>query len=241
MRRYTQYATKDVCNLLNKLADISTPIEAYQDTMYRLGRNLAGEILSTLNKTEPDAEICIACTVEDADFLAKGIIDVLEDEQRFQAVRFACFWNERLTPFGVKEASIAPILKKYREPFQSDNQYLVVVKSIISGACVVKTNLTNLIEDSDPRKILIVAPVILEGADQRLAAEFSSSIISRFEYRFYAIDDQKGENDNVIPGIGGSVYERLGFGSQQEKNRIVPQLVKTRREQLAPTRLAATA
>jgi hypothetical protein len=36
----------------------------------------------------------------------------------------------------------------------------------------------------------------------------------------------------VIPGIGGSVYERLGFSGQDDKNRYIPQIVKDRRAML---------
>lgn len=230
MRKYTDYATEYVRNLLNTLTDASTSNESYQKTMYSLGRDLAEKIVATLKPCNPDAEICIACTVEDADFLAKGLIDVIEEAKCFTAVRFACFWNERVDPFDVKEAHIAPILKKYREPFKSTLQYLIVVKSVISGGCVIKTNLTNLINESNPQKIMIVAPVILEGADKNLENEFSFSIASRFQFWFYAMDNSKRKDGNLDPGIGGSVYERLGFkNGQLEKNQYVPALVKKRR------------
>ncbi len=39
----------------------------------------------------------LACTVEDADFLAKGILDCLENQ--LESVAFACFWNQRFSPF----------------------------------------------------------------------------------------------------------------------------------------------
>jgi hypothetical protein len=103
---------------------------------------------------------------------------------------------------------------------------LIVVKSIISGACVVKTNLASLIDEALPLRVIVAAPVMLKGAEQRLASEFPQSMSSRFEYFAFAIDDEKGSDDNVVPGIGGSVYERLGFG---DKTAYIPEIVKERR------------
>jgi hypothetical protein len=46
---------------------------------------------------------------------------------------------------GIKY-KVAPILRKYQEPSDKKVKYLIVLKSIISGACVVRTNLVNLIQ-----------------------------------------------------------------------------------------------
>jgi hypothetical protein len=70
----------------------------------------------------------------------------------------------------------------------------------------------------------------LEGAEGRLAAEFPSSTSGRFEYFTFAIDTERDQDDNVVPGIGGSVYARLGF---EDKTSYVPELVKQRRRDLA--------
>ncbi|MEZ5672296.1 MAG: hypothetical protein R3E08_07865 [Thiotrichaceae bacterium] len=49
---------------------------------------------------------------------------------------------------------------------------LIIVKSVISGACVVKTNLTYLIQDIEPESIFVVSPVIHVQAPEKLAKEF---------------------------------------------------------------------
>jgi hypothetical protein len=69
--------------------------------------------------------------------------------------------------------------------------------------------LAMLIDDVIPSRVFVAAPVMLKGAEERLASEFPWEISSRFEYRMFAIDDEKDEEENVLPGIGGSVYERL--------------------------------
>ena len=125
---------------------------------------------------------------------------------------------------------VAPIVKQYREEVDISNAVIVVVKSIISGACVVKTNLATLIDQVLPQRVIVAAPVMLEGAEGRLAAEFPSSTAGKFEYFTFAIDNERDQNDNVVPGIGGSVYERLGF---DDKTSHVPELVKQRRRGLA--------
>jgi hypothetical protein len=48
----------------------------------------------------------------------------------------------------------------------------------------------------------------------------------------YATETEKDDND-LVPGLGGDVYERLGFGTRDEKNRYVPEIVKSRRERYA--------
>ena len=71
--------------------------------------------------------------------------------------------------------------------------------------------------------------MILAGSTKRLEAGFDSTISSKFEYIYFAEDDEKKENGEVVPGIGGSVYELLGIGSSVQKNSFIPELISTRR------------
>lgn len=68
----------------------------------------------------------------------------------------------------------------------------------------------------------VVAPVMLKGAQERLASEFPKQVASRFDYLTFAIDDVR-DDDTVIPGIGGQVYDRLGM---TDKNAYVPEIVR---------------
>lgn len=145
------------------------------------------------------------------------------------AVRVACFWNDRKRISGSAsnfQVELAPIIRRYVEPGEVDA--LLVVKSIISSACVVRTNITELVYDLDPAHVLIFAPVIYKGANERLGREFDREIARRFEFHWFAEDDEK-QGESVIPGIGGQVYERLGIGSEADKNRYTPELVQERR------------
>ncbi len=227
-RYYTELADTETKNFLDKLADKSTSPEAYRSVMFNLGVKLGNSILRSINS---QSNVYVACTVEDADFLAKGILTTLEP--KVSKLAFACFWNQRFSPFEINELKVAPILKKYQEPVNNDIvQYLIVIKSIISGACVVRTNLTNLIQKIEPEKIIIAAPVIYKTAEEKLSSEFNKDIYSKFEFFYFAKDSTRDDKGIVLPGIGGSVYERLGFEGQDEKNRYIPEIVKSRRHKL---------
>ncbi len=206
--------------LVDKLSHNLSP-EEYRSAMYNLGLIHGQEVAAEVNTDK----VCVACTVEDADYLAKGIIDSLSDSGK--SVSIACFWNKRIK-VGSGIPDTAPILKQFIDEDVAETEVLVVVKSIISGACVVKTNLTHLIEKSDPQRIFIAAPVIRKGAEERLSREFPDRISSKFNFKFFAVDSEVDSVGNVIPGIGGSVYENLGFGSEDLKNKLLPDLIKKR-------------
>ena len=76
-RTYTIHANKpNVLALLERLSDPDTDSGRYAETMYQLGLAF-GEIIHDQVKHTHDS-ISLATTVEDADYLGKGIIDVLE-------------------------------------------------------------------------------------------------------------------------------------------------------------------
>ena len=224
-RRYSHLVNPEVQELLNTLVSRSSEPSLYREAMMRIGLSFGDAILAEMNNKQ--CSVYLACTVEDADFLAQGILSRIE--KSLDSVAFACFWNQRFSPFNVVDLKVAPILKKYQEPTAKKVDYLVIVKSIISGACVVKTNLTHLIQEIDPEKIFIVAPVIFHRAEQKLKNEFIKEIYDKFHFFYFAKDDERTSEGVVIPGIGGTVYDRLGFDGQDDKNKYVPQIVKSRR------------
>ncbi len=222
-RTYSHLADDIAHSLLNQIADKATLPDVYQTAMLNLGKVLGNALLTQI---EPNQKVCLATTVEDADFLAQGILEQLETQLR--SVVFACFWNCRTTPFGLNGLATAPILKKYQEP-TDDVDVLIIVKSIISGACVVKTNLQHLIQKIQPSQILIVAPVMYEKAEENLRREFEPAITEMFRFLYLAKDSDRTAEGEVIPGIGGMIYDRLGFNGQPGKNEYVPKIVKDRR------------
>lgn len=225
--KYTQYAAdKDVQSLLMKLADQRIDALEYGRTLIEVGRHF-GEIL--LRELEGKS-VYLVCTTEDADYLAKGIVDKLNaDSVNFS---LACYWNTRTQPFEGLDIKTAPIVKKYEEP-RYDKDVLVVLKSIIHGGCVVKYNLLNIIEKIHPERILIMAPVMFHTAADELMKDFNEEINRKFKFITFAVDNDEDGAGNVVPGIGGNIYKRLGFKDQDDKNKFVPNLVKQRRRLFA--------
>jgi len=223
VRKYPDGLADDVRRLVDSLALIKE-IADYRKTMTLLGQELARAVLPKLPTREG---LVLICSNEDADFLARGFVDRL-NEAHCQ-IALACFWNDRVRLGWMEDR--APIVKRYIEPITKASAFLVI-KSIIFSSCVVRTNISELVYQLNPDKVIVLAPVVLEGVQERLNGEFPSEISRRFEYLWLAEDDQTKEDGEVIPGIGGSVYELLGLGTEKEKNRFVPDLVKERRQAL---------
>lgn len=96
-RTYSKLANRDIRYLLKTLADKSSQPNLYRKTMYEIGIHFGESILSEIGNRH--CSLYLACTVEDADFLAKGILDRLED--RVESLAISCFWNERFSPFDL--------------------------------------------------------------------------------------------------------------------------------------------
>lgn len=243
-RTYSNFVDRSIQALLDTIADKQTSPALYQDTMTKIGMLLGSAVLSQISQDtaflspcvgkqvsgDTQGNVYLACTVEDADFLAKGMLIPLE--KHLQKVAFACFWNHRFSPFEIEDLKVAPIIKKYQEPVSQTVDYLIIVKSIISGACVVKTNIVDLIQSIEPEKIFIVAPVIYFEAEEKLKSNFDKSIYNKFQFFYFAKDDERTLEGEVIPGVGGNVYTRLGFEGQESKNQFIPEIVKSRRRKL---------
>lgn len=211
----------EIIRTMQVLSEPGVSVERYRNAFYRLGEAL-GVLLN--KKTEGQyGDTMLACASEDADWLAQGVLDALSQKE----VSLAVFWNGRITLDAGSHLEYSPIIKSYIEPVKSC-QTLILVKSIISTSCVVKTQLTRLISDIQPRKIYIVAPVMYKDADKSLRNEFPASIAEKFEFITFAVDTEKDENQSIIPGIGGMVYPKLGLGNLQNKNKYMPELVKSR-------------
>jgi hypothetical protein len=231
-RDFSKFAQVDpeVQGLLDELARPYEEVreDKYRELMRKIGLHLATGLLSEGVDQLHDKNICIVCTVEDADFLASGVLDGLErggvDAER---LHLQCFWNDKIREGAI---SLSPVSRQYSEPFDTAKAAYVIVKSIISGACVVKTNLTRVLSNAGDADVYVAAPVLLDGAQKKLASEFPTSIASRFKYVWFATDHEKNGED-VLPGIGGSVYQRLGLGDEVSKNKHVPDIVKLRRSQ----------
>lgn len=73
-----------------------------------------------------------------------------------------------------------------------------------------------LIGKINPKQIAIMAPVIYRNGEPNLMSKYPEEINRRFHFVTFVVDDERARNE-VIPGIGGMVYSRLGLGDMKEK------------------------
>ncbi len=220
-RTYSFENKPNVISALNNLLLKKSPKD-YQDTMYQLGLHLAEELVPKLDISK---SYCLASTAEDADYLAKGLLDGICSFVK--KVSIACFWNDHHIPVE-GQASTSPIIKKFIDTSALESDDIIIVKSVMSGSCVVKTNLTELIRKITPSVVYIVSPVAHVKAEEKLKIEFSSDVSNKFDFIFLAKDEERDASGEVVPGIGGNVYHLLGFKDQKSKNRYTPRVVLER-------------
>ena len=224
MRTYEnlQYGDETVIKAsLEALANKTTSVEEYRKSFRVLGEKL-GKILANEYKAIPAEHTMLVCASEDADWLATGVESGFGKGELKKSV----YWSSREVVYTNEDGSkveISPIEKAYEEPID-DCQLLVIVKSIISTSCVVKTQLTRLIGKISPKQIAILAPVMYKDGIPNLMREFPKEISNRFNFVTFAIDDERKGNE-VVPGIGGMVYPRLGLVDIETKNHYIPEMV----------------
>ena len=155
MRRFENLQKADeqtVRRSLERLADKSTGIADYREAFSKLGFELGRILAQDLQDTKAE-EIMLVCASEDADWLAAGVeLGIGKGD-----LRKSVYWSTRETVYkgeGGEKLEISPIIKAYEEPIENC-KWLVVVKSIISSSCVVKTQLTRLIGKVKPKRIAI--------------------------------------------------------------------------------------
>lgn len=224
MREFTKYADdsdRDVKSMLNALVDTSTNIEDYRCAFYNLGRSLGTILLSIIDRLHFSSAI-LACVSEDADWLAKGIME----SDGYDDMSLAVYWTSRLHLASGED--VAPIIRSFEDIHTEHCDDIIIVKSIISSACVVKTQIMRLISKFNPKNIYIVAPVMYIDSQKSLEDEFPIDVRSKFKYVTFAIDNEKNNQNEIVPGIGGMVYDRLGLGGIEHKNSYTPEIVKKR-------------
>ena len=217
-----QYGNEAVIKAsLEALADKTTGVEEYRKAFRMLGEEL-GKVLAYEYETIPAAKTMLVCASEDADWLATGVESGFGKGELKKSV----YWSSREVVHINEDGSkveISPIEKAYEEPID-DCELLVIVKSIISTSCVVKTQLTRLIGKISPNQIAIVAPVMYKDGKPNLMREFPEEINRKFRFITFAVDDER-KGSEVVPGIGGMVYPRLGLVDIETKNHYIPEMV----------------
>lgn len=217
---------RDNYAVVEALSNVNSSPDLFRSSMHKAGAILCDFVLSK-KLLQSDTKVLLAVTAEDADFLGKGIVENLAEKKKIQS-SLAVFWNNH---DQVGEVSIAPIVNEFIPDVSelAEIDHLIIAKSILSGSCVVKTNLLRLLELMPQHcQISIAAPVCHIESFEKLEAEFPKHISQKFEYFWLAKDSIRDEHTNIVsPGIGGQVYERLDLpqGMQPAKSGYIPELV----------------
>lgn len=192
---------------------------------YRMAfSELGSELGILITEKYPDlGNVLLVCASEDADWLAKGLIDSLHHN-----IGLAVLWSNRITICQDPKIEVSEINKSYVDIESDTCDTMIVVKSIISTSCVVKSQLNYLVKRVNPQKIIIAAPVMFVSAKESLMNEYPASVSSKFKFLTFAIDDVRDDKGVVLPGVGGMVYPKLGLGNQVEKNSYMLQIVRDR-------------
>jgi len=209
---------KKIKLFLNTLIADNTTIVGYRNAFHSLGLCL-GEILREKYRINVK-NTHLVCANEDADWLATGVMKGAGIEK----TNISVFWTTRKILSTDPRIEITPIFKEYNSSLEP-RDHLIVVKSVISSSCVVKTQITHIVNDVKPKFIHILSPVMLQSADESLKKEFPPSIYNKFHFLAFAKDTESDENGVVLPGVGGMVYHHLGI---EIKENYMPALVKKR-------------
>ena len=207
-----------VKSFLETLIDENTSTDRYREAFHSLGRFLGQLLCQEYDLSEKNTHL--VCATEDADWLAKGVLEGAGIEK----AEISVYWTSRKLITQEPRIEISPIYKEYNSSL-NQRDHLIVVKSIISSSCVVKTHITHIVNNVKPKIIHILSPVMLQSADDSLKKEFPPSIFNKFHFLTFAKDTESDENGVVIPGIGGMVYDLLGIDS---KESYLPDLVMKR-------------
>ncbi len=136
-RVYTAHDSQEPRDALQRLLDATSEPSAYQAAMVSLGGVLGQELVIALADAR---HVLLICTVEDADFLACGLIEQIEPQCDAQ-FHVTCFWNERI---NLSDAELAPIINRYDEPIVWDElDAVIIVKSTVCDQGVVAVRLSS--------------------------------------------------------------------------------------------------
>lgn len=208
--------------LLDNLLLSNVNSELYRSSMVKLGELLGEEVVNALSNNH--VNVLVISTAEDADFLQKGVSNALKKHD--VVTKLAVFWNNHYQ-LGDGKGSVAPIIHKFLESGYENVQNVIIVKSVISGSCVVRTNLLELLDEvENAEKVFVVSPVMYKDAEKSLRKEFPDEIANKFNFISFRIDGERASDGEVIPGIGGQVYQLLGIGDQPALNGYMPDVVK---------------
>lgn len=218
-RTYTEIATPRAKRQLQGLLDSISAPTIYRESMIELGKLLAEAVLPSLR----NKSTLIVSTAEDADYLQLGVSSLLKSQGI--DTKLAVFWNHHYQLSN--SSSVAPIVHKFIETGYKSVDNIIVVKSVMSGSCVVRTNLIEMLDEvKKVNNVFILSPVAHTHSEEKLKKEFPEYISDKFKFFCFAVDDKRDVSGEVVPGIGGQIYDLLGLSTQPILDSYMPKVVE---------------
>lgn len=88
------------------------------------------------------------------------------------------------------------------------------VQNVKNSWAEIKEDIVSQVKLSLDNKEQFSISIVYSDAEVNLREEFPESIYQLFEFIYFAIEEDKDDKGWVVPGIGGSVYEKLGVESR---------------------------
>lgn len=210
-----------VVELLYEIVSDTTASGDYAKSMYKLGVALH----NIINLPTSDKEIALACSVENADYSGKGFVDVLE--KKGKTVRLSVFWNKLFSPNPENGLLVSPVIREYHDKGYDKCDSLVLIDPLLTDATTVKSNLVAILETCNPKYIIIASGLILLSAKDRLLNDLEIQIANKITFCYYGELPEESISKSDLSYL--EIFKKLGFPSQELKNKFVPEIVKKRR------------
>jgi hypothetical protein len=192
--------------------------------MQILGASLAEQALG--GESEMGRNFHVVTTVEDFDALACPIIDKLEAAGN--SVVFSCIWPaEKQIGAGPRGEVVTIAMSADEEPFDDENTYLVLVRSVTETTTMLETMFTHAhpAPDMTYRGLWVLSPIVHVDAKRNFKAAIPRRYRDSLTWESNRTDPFVSRQRQLSPGIGMKIWQRMGLRSPNSNRALMPKRV----------------
>lgn len=180
-----------------------------------------------LDKSD-NAQVCVVCSAQDADYLARGVIDSLVEQGRAERVRLLCTWSEPVQAAGLQ---LNCIIKQYCEPLEPAPTIFVVLSGVWREGSVGLTNLFRALSYTAPQRVVVAGLAVDGHAFASMLDELPPAVRGKVERLCSQLYPSMTpvEREHLLHAEK-SLYASMGFAQPQDAKMCIPALVKERRQ-----------
>lgn len=172
-------------------------------------------------------QVCVVCSAQDADYLARGVIDSLAEQGHGERVRLLCTWSEPVQAAGLQ---LNCIVKQYCEPLDPAPTIFVVLAGVWREGSAGLTNLFRALSYTAPQRVVVAGLAVDGQAFASMLDELPPSVrgkVERLCCQLYP-NMTPAEREHLLH-VEKSLYASMGFVQPNTANKYIPTLVKERR------------